>query len=205
MESKTIENIAICAAVVGAFILIAYIIKKYDKIVLKWKDISATFGSNSTTESSTESPKEASKENPNKTPKEATREASKETPNKSPKEASKETPIKSPSKVEDSENIELKSNGKKIIEKSDPKLETQTKELKPKLEVELPPASSSNITNFANIKQDHEGIQTNNETTVADDISVTKDATINNVANIDIKSQGGENNKTKVERKITLT
>lgn len=189
MENKTIENIAICTAVFGAFVLIAYIIKKYDKIILKWKDISATFGMNSTTEAATETPEEASKD----------------TPNKSSKGATKEAKTESRSKIEDSNNIELISKQKKTNEKSDPKPETSTKDLKPKFEVELPPASSPNITDFANIDLANKGMQTNIETIFADEFSVSKDARISNVANIDIGSQGGENNKTKFERKINIT
>lgn len=190
MENKTIENIAICAAVIGSFILIAYIIKKFDKIVLKWKDISATFGMNSTTESATEPSNKSSKEDTEK----GTTEVSKKARNESP------------SKVENSENIELISKDKKTIKKSDPQPESPTKgteDSKPKFEVE--PASPSNIKNFANIKQDHKGIQQKNETKYADVISVTKDAKVDNVANIDVSSNGGENNTTTFERKINFT
>ncbi|CAO1346640.1 unnamed protein product [Diamesa hyperborea] len=163
MENKTIENIAICSAVIGAFILIAYIIKKFDKIVLKWKDISATFGMNSTTESETE------------------------TANKSPKEVKKEAKTESKDS-EDSEDLKLIPIGKKTNKKSDSEPGTSTKDVKPKLDVESP--SPSNITNFANIKEDHKGMQTNNETIYADDFRVTKDARINNVGNIETISQG---------------
>lgn len=187
MENKTIENIAICAAVIGSFILIGYIIKKFDKIVLKWKDISATFGMNSTTESATEPANKSLKEDTEK----ATTEVSKKAKNESP------------TKVEDSESTELISKDKKTIKKSDPQPETPTKDLKPKFEVE--PASPSNITNFANIKEDYKGAQNKNTTKYADVISVTKDARIDNVANIDVSSQGGENNTTTFERKINFT
>ncbi|CAO1344951.1 unnamed protein product [Diamesa tonsa] len=162
MENKTIENIAICSAVIGAFILIAYIIYKFDKIVLKWKDISATFGMDSTTQSATE------------------------TANKSPKEVKKEAKTGSKDS-EDSEDLKLIPIGEKTNKNSDPEPGTSTKDVKPKLDVESP--SPSNITNFANIIEDHKGMQTNNETIYADDFRVTKDARINNVGNIETTSQ----------------